>query len=129
MVDNVNEKISFKRFLNRHSRWAKMRRNIDIQHYLLEWFSNPIFASLLLMGYLHNLDGVCVFVMVITLKIIHDYYIMKLMKSDFTWHNVFMVPFKDLAIALIWFTPFISYKVEWRENKIRIGKNSALQSA
>ena len=129
MVDNVNETISFKKFLNRHSRWAKMRRNIDIKHYLLEWFSNPIFASLLLMGYLHNTDGVNIFAVVTTLKIFHDYYIMKLMKSDFEWHNIFAVPFKDLAIAIIWFTPFISYNVKWRENKIRIGKDSLLQSA
>lgn len=129
MVDNVNENISFQRFLNRHSRWAKMRRNIDIKHYLLEWFSNPIFASLIMMFYLHNTDGYLVFSSVALLKIAHDYYIMKLMKSDFNWHNIFAVPFKDLAIALIWFTPFFSYKVKWRENKIKIGKNSILNAA
>ncbi len=128
MVDNVNEKISFKRFLNRHSRWAKMRRNIHIKHYLLEWCSNPIFVSLLLMGYLHNLDGIIIFTIVTAVKISHDSFIMMLMRSDFKWHNIFAVPFKDLAIALIWFTPFFSYKVKWRDNKIKIGKDSFLQS-
>ena len=129
MVDNVNENISFEKFLNRHSRWAKMRRNIDIKHYLLEWFSNPIFSSLILMAYLHNLDGEIIFASVTLIKMNHDFYIMKLMKSNFKWHNVFAVPFKDLAIALIWFAPFFSYSVKWRNNKIKIGKNSILQSA
>ncbi|PIQ09533.1 MAG: hypothetical protein COW71_06230 [Ignavibacteriales bacterium CG18_big_fil_WC_8_21_14_2_50_31_20] len=129
MVDNVNENISFEKFLNRHSRWAKMRRNIDIKHYLLEWFSNPIFSSLILMAYLHNLDGEIIFASVTLIKMNHDFYIMKLMRSDFKWHNVFAVPFKDLAIALIWFAPFFSYSVKWRNNKIKIGKNSVLQSA
>ncbi len=128
MVDNVNERISFKRFLNRHSRWAKMRRNIHIEHYLLEWCSNPIFASLLLMGYLHNLDGIIIFTTLTAVKISHDYFIMKLMGSDFKWYNIFAVPFKDMAIAVIWFTPFFSYKVKWRDNKIKIGKDSLLQS-
>lgn len=128
LVDNVNVKISFRKFLNRHSRWAKMRRHIDIKHYLLEWFSNPIFASLILMGYLHNVEGAIIFSIVTVLKMLHDYYIMKLMKSDFKWHNIFAVPIKDLTIALIWFTPFFSYSIKWRENKIKIGKNSILQS-
>lgn len=129
MVDNVNENISFQKFLNRHSRWAKMRRNIDIKHYLLEWCSNPIFSSLLLMAYLQNIDGVAVFVGMTSIKMAHDFYIMKLMRNDFKWQNIIAVPFKDLAIALIWFAPFFSYSVKWRNNKIRIGKDSVLQSA
>ena len=128
LVDNVNEKISFMRFINRHSRWAKMRRNIDIKHYLLEWFSNPIFASLMIFGYLHNLDGAFILGLVTVIKMTHDFFIMKLMKSDFKWHNVFAVPIKDLAIALIWFAPFFSYRVKWRNNKIKIGRHSILQS-
>jgi ceramide glucosyltransferase len=129
MVDNVNENISFSRFINRHSRWAKMRRNIDLKHYLLEWFSNPIFSSLLLFGYLHNLDGVIIFSSLTIIKMSHDFFVMNLMKSDFKWYHIFEVPIKDLTIAIIWFAPFFSHSVKWRNNKIKIGRNSVLQSA
>jgi ceramide glucosyltransferase len=128
VVENVNEKISFKKFLNRHSRWAKMRRNIEVKHYLLEWFSNPVLISALLIFKLQNLHGVIIALSVISIKILHDYYVLRLMKSDLAWYNILAVPIKDIIISLIWLTPFFSYKVKWRNTKIRIGKGSLLQS-
>lgn len=128
MVDNINERISFERFINRHSRWAKMRRHIDFKHYSIESFSNPIFTSLIMFSILQDQFGLYLLIATIGTKIIHDLYISKLLKSDVKWYHLAAVPLKDLVIALIWFTPFFSYNIKWRDNRIKIGKDSLLQS-
>ncbi len=128
IVENINKEMPLKSFLNRHTRWAKIRRNISLKNYLLEWFSNPILIALMLMIYLQTKESIVFFLIVTILKMLYEIYIMKLLNSTFVWHNVFSVPFKDLIIAAIWFVPFFSYKIKWRENKIKIGKNSILQS-
>ncbi len=128
IVENINKEMPLKTFLNRHTRWAKIRRNISLKNYFLEWFSNPILIALMLVLHLRTVESIAFFFIVIMLKMFYEIYIMKILNSNFVWHNVFSVPFKDFIIAVIWFVPFFSYKVKWRENKIKIGRDSILQS-
>ena len=127
LVDNVNVNWSFKHFLNRHTRWAKMRRSMHLHHYIIESFSNPVALSVILAFLLHNALGIEQAAAVTLLKMMHDRYVSGLVRSDLRWYHYLLVPLKDLLIGVLWFIPFLSYKVNWRNNYFRIGRESLLQ--
>ncbi len=126
LVDNVNVNWSLKHFLNRHTRWAKIRRHMHLHHYILESFSNPVALSVILTIILHNRLGMEQLTLVTLLKILHDRYVSGLLGSDLRWYHYLLGPLKDVLIGLLWFIPFFSYKVNWRENRFRIGRSSQL---
>lgn len=128
MVDNVNVNWSLKRFLNRHTRWAKMRRSMHLHHYFIESFSNPVALSLILFVLLHNIMGTAQLALVTLLKIMHDRYISHLLGSDLRGYQFLLIPLKDLIMSALWLVPFFSHKVNWRNNLFRIGKKSSLQA-
>ncbi|APF18100.1 glycosyl transferase family 2 [Caldithrix abyssi DSM 13497] len=127
MVDNVNIEWSLKRFINRHTRWAKIRRNMHIHHYFIESVSNPIALAVILALLLHNALGAGLLLLVTLVKMAHDIYLSRLMKSDLKWYHFFLTPVKDLLISILWFVPFISNTVNWRDNYFKIGKRSELR--
>lgn len=129
LVDNVNVNWSFKRFLNRHARWAKIRRNMHLHHYIIESFSNPIALAVILSILIRNLFGLELLVTVMFVKILHDFYVSKLLDSDLRWYHFALAPVKDLIISLIWLVPFFSYTVNWRGNNFKIGRFSTLRPA
>lgn len=126
-VENVNENISLGKFLNRHSRWAKMRSKIKFSTYLLESLSNPISASFLFAIFLHSQIGIQQFILVSFLKSIIDYFSLKIMKSDIKFYQLLIIPIKDLLIGLLWYVPFFNTEVTWRNNSFKIQKDSILQ--
>lgn len=126
LVDNVNVNWSLKRFLNRHTRWAKIRRHMRLHHYIIESFSNPVALSVILTFILHNAWGMEQLAVVTLLKILHDRYVSGLLHSDLRWYQYLLGPLKDLLIGLLWIVPFFSYKVSWRDNYFCIGRSSQL---
>jgi ceramide glucosyltransferase len=126
-VENINENLSLKKFLNRHSRWAKMRAKIRLNTYLLEALSNPIATSFILGVALHNEFGLYQFLSVSLLKSVIDLVTLSIMKSDIKWYQASMIPLKDLIIGILWYVPFLNTEVTWRENSFRIEKDSLLQ--
>ncbi|MBK8946078.1 MAG: glycosyltransferase [Ignavibacteriae bacterium] len=126
-VDNINENLTLQKFLNRHSRWAKMRAKIRLNTYLLEAFSNPIAASFILAIILSNQIGLLQFITVSILKIILDFTSIKIIKSDLKFYHLLFIPIKDLIIGLVWYIPFINSEVNWRNNIFKIKKDSLLQ--
>jgi len=126
-VNNINETWSLRKFLNRHTRWAKIRAKIRTDTYFLELFSNPIAASFILGLVIHSEFSIVQFAIVSVLKAIMDYRFLKILESDIKWYNLVIVPVKDLIIGLLWFIPFINSKVNWRNNHFRIQKNSLLE--
>lgn len=125
-IKNINEYWSLKRFLNRHTRWAKIRWRIAGIKYFSEPFCNPVFISSLIPlieGF--SKASIIVFVVVAALKIFIDSYISRLIKSS-DMFSVILSPLKDLINAFIWFIPFLSCKVNWRDNIYFIGKNTII---
>lgn len=126
IIKNINEYWSFKRFLNRHTRWAKIRWKIAGAKYFTEPLSNPIFLS----SIIPFLDGfskisLSVFLMVVLLKITFDLYVGKVIKST-TGISAILIPVKDLLVALMWFVPIVNCKINWRENIYKIGKDTVI---
>lgn len=126
MVKNVNEYWSFSRFLNRHTRWAKIRWKIGGIKYFTEPLSNPLFLS----SFIPLLDNfsrmsLTVFLMTLLVKISFDFYTSRLIKAPLNT-SVLLIPIKDLITAIIWFVPFISCRLSWRGNIYKIGKDTMI---
>ena len=125
-VNNINETWSLRKFLNRHTRWAKIRAKIRTDTYFLELLSNPIAASFILGIAIHREFSIVQFVIVSVLKSVIDYRFLKILESDIKWYNLAIVPLKDLIIGTLWFIPFINSKINWRNNHFKIQKDSLL---
>ncbi len=145
MIQNINEYWSLRRFLNRHTRWGKLRWKIGGYQYLSELLCNPVFMSVLtiIAASGERLSALLFALSVSLIKITGDYYVNMLthrhqsqrfypkavcysVVSSFRQH--LFVPAKDILIGLIWFVPFISAKIDWRGNKYIIGEDSRLYS-
>ena len=144
-IKNVNEYWGVRKFLNRHTRWGKLRWNIGGVRYLSELFSNAVFISFLPMV----LSGPSTITLsfasaVAFIKATGDYYINRLVSkhdsdrratnsSDCrSGYSVFPImhsvlsPVKDLIIGVVWFVPLFSNTVVWRGNRYVIGKDTLL---
>jgi len=135
LVSNVNEFWSIKRFLNRHTRWGKIRWKIGGFKYFSELLANPVFISAipnLTSGFSQTTLSFTALVGLI--KVLGDSIIGRTLESR-KHHKTFekqspfiyfLVPIKDLIIGVIWFVPLVSSTVIWRGNRYRIGKDSYL---
>lgn len=125
-VDNVNESWNWEKFLNRHIRWAKMRRNLDLPNYLSEILGHPLALALAYAAYRNDSSGVFVMSVVLAAKYFTDIVALYLMRSDIRLWHCFFFPIKDAIIFGVWFVPFFSRSISWRGNLYRIEKNTQL---
>ena len=128
-IDSVNNTWSIGRFVNRHYRWATMRRHINLLHYSAEIFSNPVFLALLYYGWRTDQTACSLFVAVTAFKTLIDISAARLFESDLKWHHYFYLPLKDIIIAGIWLAPFFKRQVVWRGNYFNINRNTYLTPA
>ncbi len=135
LVSNVNEFWSIKRFLNRHTRWGKIRWKIGGYKYFSELLANPVFISAipnLTSGF--SRTTVSFTALIALIKVLGDSIIgrtLESLKNNDTFKKqspfiYFLTPIKDLIIGIIWFVPFVSSTVIWRGNRYRIGKDTSL---
>lgn len=135
LVKNVNEFWGIKRFLNRHTRWGKLRWNIGGYQYLSELLANPVFiASLPALLWRATSATVGLILMVSAVKATVDYLIGRSLDTRegtpgirrlAPFHYV-LAPAKDMLIGILWFVPLLSSTVVWRGNRYQIGKDSRL---
>jgi ceramide glucosyltransferase len=126
-VNNINEFWSLKKFMNRHTRWGKLRWKIGGMKYLSELISNAVFMScipLLLSGF--TALNAALAIGVSSIKIAGDMYLGRKTASGMHFLSYFLSPAKDIIIGCIWFVPLVSNTVAWRGNRFIIGDNSTL---
>jgi ceramide glucosyltransferase len=135
VISNVNEYWGVKRFLNRHTRWGKLRWNIGGVKYISELLVNPVFIStlpILFRGPSRETLSLAAFISLI--KVLGDSMIGRTIESSAaTTYNhkqsslvYFLAPIKDILIGILWFVPLLSSTVVWRGNRYIIGKDSRL---
>jgi ceramide glucosyltransferase len=126
-INNVNEYWGIKRFLNRHTRWGKLRWKLGGIKYISELIGNPVFMSIIAM-LLWDISRITVsFALFVSFtKVMGDLYLRKIMDSDSNPMVYLLAPVKDIIIGLIWFVPILSNTVVWRGNRYIIGKDSML---
>lgn len=129
LINNVNEYWGLKRFINRHTRWGKLRWQIGGPKYLSELAGNAVFISFLpLLMMPISQASLLLAASVSSFKIAHDYYIGRKVRSEMNPLIYLLSPLKDLIIGFVWFVPILSSTVAWRGNRYIIGKDSALSS-
>lgn len=126
-IDNINEKIPPEKFINRHSRWSKMRFRIAPFHYLLEPLTNPVALGLALLPFFNGV--LFYFISSVFIKTLLDYFIARRTNSDHKFYAYLLIPLKDLLIFGIWLIPFFNSKIRWRNNVMVIKEESLLQPA
>jgi ceramide glucosyltransferase len=135
LISNVNEYWDVKRFLNRHTRWGKLRWKIGGYKYFSELLGNPVFVAALPVLFLGPSSKTLSFAGLISLiKVLGDALIGKAIESCATSNDLhkqsavsyFVGPIKDLIIGIVWFVPILSSTVVWRGNRYLIGKDSRL---
>ena len=126
IIRNVNEYWGIRRFLNRHTRWGKLRWKIGGAGYFSELFSNAVFMSSLPLLWEPSRITLAFAAFVSLIKMIGDFYIGRKTKSGMNCLFYLLSPVKDIIIGLIWFVPLLSNTVTWRGNRYRIGKDSML---
>ena len=129
MISNVNHYWGIRKFINRHTRWGKLRWKIGGMKYLSELVGNSVFMSALpMILWQPSKISVSFTLLVCLLKTGGDYYIGRRTQSELHPFLYFLVPVKDILIGLIWLIPIISNTVNWRGNRYIIGKDSVLSS-
>ncbi len=127
IIKNVNHYWGVRKFINRHTRWGKLRWKIGGLKYFSELLGNPVFMSSLPIVLWEPSRITMSFVLLVCLlKINGDYYIGRRVASDLNPFLYFFAPLKDFMIGLMWFVPILSDTVVWRGNRYIIGKNSML---
>jgi len=134
LVSNVNEFWTIKRFLNRHTRWGKLRWKIGGYRYFSEILANPVFTAvvpILING--PSRITISLAVLIGLIKTMGDVFIGKAIElqgsATFKKHSpltYLLTPFKDIIIGIVWFVPLVSSTVIWRGNRYIIGKDSRL---
>jgi len=127
MVKNVNEYWGMRKFINRHTRWGKLRWKIGGIKYFSELLSNAVFMSFLPV-LLWEPSGITLSfaACVSSIKILGDIYISRKIRTQMNCLLYLLTPIKDIIIGCIWFVPILSTTVVWRGNRYRIGKDSIL---
>ena len=127
IIRNVNEYWGVRKFINRHTRWGKLRWKIGGVRYFSELLGNPVFMSFLpLVLWETSVITATFAACVSSIKVLGDFYVGKKTKSGMNGFLYFLSPVKDLIIGLIWFVPIISSTVVWRGNRYIIGRDSRL---
>ncbi len=127
LINNVNEYWGIKRFINRHTRWGKLRWQIGGAKYFSELAGNAVFMSFMPMVFMPaSKIALLLAAAVSSLKIVHDFYIGNKLRADMNPLLYLLSPVKDLIIGFVWFVPILSNTVAWRGNRYIIGKESML---
>jgi len=127
LINNENQYWGVRRFLNRHTRWAKLRWKIGGPRYLTELLSNPVFLAFIPLTW-SGLTGpaMTLAMSAATLKIAGDRHLGIRTGAAMHPFAYLLVPVKDLIIGFLWLVPLLSDTVHWRGNHYRIVKDSRL---
>ncbi len=135
LISNVNEYWGIKRFLNRHTRWGKLRWKIGGIRYFLELLANPVFVAALpsiVSGPSRitlSFAGIVGLAKILCDSIIGKTIVIVTGRSEIHEQSpltYLLSPLKDIIIGVMWFVPLVSSTVVWRGNRYLIGKDSLL---
>jgi ceramide glucosyltransferase len=134
LINNVNEYWGIKRFLNRHTRWGKLRWKIGGTKYFSELLGNPVFIAALPVVVSPSRQTLSFAAIIGLVKILGDALIGRTVHAQSPGTGLpqpsllayLLVPIKDFIIGILWFVPLLSSTVIWRGNRYLIGKDSRL---
>ena len=136
LVRCVNDGWTVERFLNRHLRWAQMRRRIAPGAYLGELLLNPVLWITLATAALwstrpgRDLRLAAVAAAGVAVKVASDALVSRRLRGSLPrLFEVLLMPLKDLAMAGVWLVACFRKRVSWRGNELRIEEGGKLAPA
>jgi ceramide glucosyltransferase len=133
LVHAVNDGWTVERFVNRHLRWAQMRRRVSPAAYCAEVMLNPVLwialsgCALALSRRGLDLRFVGIGAAGIAVKCASDALLSRRLAGRFPRLTVIaLVPVKDLLIAGLWAVGAFRRKIDWRGHVLRIEAGSEL---
>lgn len=129
VIDNVNRDRDLRWFLNRHSRWYKIRRRMALPAYLIEPTANM--TGVALVWALSSNDSRvawCGFMVLAGLGIARDAFQTKLLRGSFPkLRHLALSPVKDLFLLPVWADALVNRRIYWRGNRFFIGRFTRLR--
>lgn len=130
VIENVNHARSFRWFLNRHSRWYKIRRQMATSAFLAEPLAN--LATVGLVWALSGTSGIAWggLLILVGLGIARDAaQSLRLRGRMPKVRHLMLSPVKDLLLLPVWFDAIVNNRVHWRGHSFLIGRYTRLRSA
>ncbi len=135
LISNVNEYWGIRRFLNRHTRWGKLRWKIGGVKYLSELLANPAFIAVLPVLFTGpSRESISFAVLISLIKSLGDCLLGRMIEASSAGTVLcrqspliyLLTPIKDILVGIIWFVPLLSSTVIWRGSRYVIGQDSRL---
>ena len=127
VVDNVNRRRGFTWFLNRHSRWFKIRRRLALPAFAVEPLANLAMIGLVwacsaesgfAWGGMLGLFG---------LEMVRDAVQTRRLRGTFPRvRDLIFSPIKDLMLLPLWFDALLNSHVQWRGHRFYVGRLTRL---
>jgi ceramide glucosyltransferase len=128
LVDNVLGYRSMKDYMARQLRWARLRRSMKWLGYGAELLLNPTFIALVGALCLRTLPAAMLFVGSIAWMGTLEAWMERMVGVK---RKLFLYPFLELMLStcrgLLWPLGFLSSRVNWRGNILKVGPRSQLQ--
>ena len=128
VIDNVNCRRSFRWFLNRHSRWYKIRRRLALPSFLLEPAAN--LACVGLVWAFSGESGIAWggLLLLVGLGMARDAFQTRWMRGSFPkLRHLLFSPAKDILLLPVWFDAILNQRVLWRGHRFTIGRLTRLR--
>ncbi len=127
VIDNLNQERSSRWFLNRHSRWFKIRRQLAFPMFIIEPTANLATVGVIWALVGESNVGWFALVGLVALGMMRDAVQAKRLRGHIPSLKFLMLsPIKDLFLLPIWFDALFDRRVHWRGNRFSIGKFTRL---
>ena len=126
VIGTVNDGWTIERFVNRHLRWAQMRRRVSPLAFAGELILNPVLW--IAIAALASRDlRLCLFgALGVAIKCAADALVLRRLGPPPRLRQLLAVPFKDLLLAGVWGVGAFRRTIDWRGTRMRIEAGSQL---
>ena len=130
VIDNINRRRGFNWFLNRHSRWYKIRRQMALYTFLSEPMAN--LATVGLVWAFSGDSGIAWggLVGLVGIGMARDALQTRWLSGRFPeLRKLLFSPIKDVLLLPLWFDAIVNSRVQWRGHRFHVGRLTRLRQA
>jgi len=130
VIENVNRRRGFTWFLNRHSRWFKIRRHLALPAFLTEPMAN--LATVGLVWAFSGESGIAWggLLFLVGLGMVRDAVQTRWLGGTLpSFRKLLLSPAKDILLLPLWFDAIVNSRVQWRGHRFHVGRLTRLRLA
>ncbi len=130
VIENLNSRRSLKWFLNRHSRWYKIRRRLAFPAFAPEPIAN--LATVGLVWAFSGASGIAWggLVVLLGLGILRDAFQTRWLRGSYPkLKHLLYSPVKDILLFPVWLDAILNQRVQWRGHRFLVGRMTRLRRA